>query len=242
MNCIIVDDEPLAREAIQSLVEGVSDLQLLQQFSNARSAQKFIEETPVDLIFLDVQMPGLNGISFAKQITGSTLIIFTTAYSQFALDGFELDAVDYLIKPISEERFQRAVIKARSYLSLLKSDISANKIETIDDHYVFVKEGRKYIKVDLRSILFIQGLKDYVIMQTEDGKIITPMNLKTIHDQLPKNIFVRVSKSYVINVQHVKSFDNNSVTIRDAEMPIGDFYRKFFFDEFVKKKLIGRLI
>lgn len=241
MKCIIVDDEPLAREAIQSLVENTPGLQLLQLFGNAKAAQKYILENPVELIFLDIQMPGLNGINFAKQIAESTLIIFTTAYPEFALDGFELDAVDYLIKPVLEERFYRAVNKARSYQSLLKSDISANKIETIDDQYVFVKEGRKYIKVDFKNILFIQGLKDYVVMQTEERKIITPMNLKTIHDQLPKSIFVRVSKSYVINVQHIKSFDNNSVTIKDAEIPIGDFYRRYFFDEFVKKKLIGRV-
>lgn len=240
MNCIIVDDEPLAREAIQSFVERTSDLQLLQLFSNAKLAQKFITETPVDLIFLDIQMPGLNGINFAKQMTVNSLIIFTTAYPEFALDGFELDAVDYMIKPVLEERFHRAVNKARSFHSLLQSDISINKIETIDEQFVFVKEGRKFIKVDFRNILFIQGMKDYVIMQTEERKIITPMNLKTIHDQLPKNIFVRVSKSYVINAQHITSFDNNSVTIRDAEMPIGDFYRKYFFDEFVKRKLIVR--
>jgi two-component system, LytTR family, response regulator len=240
MNCIIVDDEPLAREAIELLVGNIPDLQLLQTFGSANAAGRFLEDTAVDLVFLDIQMPGINGIEFAKTIPSKTLVIFTTAYAEYALDGFEVEAVDYLIKPVHADRFQKAVNKARSYHDLLFDDHSVNNIEKIEDDYFFVKAERKYIKIHFKEILFIQGLKDYVVMQTDEQKVITAMNIKTIHEQLPSQLFVRISKSYIINVQQITSFDNNTVFIRKHDVPIGDSYRAYFFDEYVTKKLLSR--
>jgi len=240
MNCIIVDDEPLAREAIQLLVAKSPGLQLLQSFASANAASLFLKETAVDLVFLDIQMPGINGIAFSKTITGKTLVIFTTAYAEYAPDGFDVEAVDYLIKPVHEDRFKRAVNKASAYQELLKADQPANLIENIAGDYFFVKADRKYIKIYFKDILFIERLKDYVVMQTDSQKVITAMNIKTIHEQLPQNIFVRISKSYVINVQHITSFDNNQVFIGKHEIPIGNAYRNYFFDEFVTKKLLSR--
>lgn len=240
MTCIIIDDEPLAREAIQMLVGKTTDLQLLNSYSSSNAASNFLTRNTVDLIFLDIQMPGINGIEFAKTVPQNTLIVFTTAFSEFALDSYEVEAIDYLIKPVRFDRFQRAVEKARSYNKLLTLDNSNTNIETIGDDYFFVKADRKTYKLFFKDILFIEGLKDYVVLHTEGSKIITAMNLKTIHEQLPHKLFVRTSKSFVINVQHINSFDNNTVYIRKSEIPIGDIYRSYFFDEFVTKRLLGR--
>jgi DNA-binding LytR/AlgR family response regulator len=240
VNCIIVDDEPLAREAIQMLIAQTDNLNLVGSFNSPDAATEFLADGTADLIFLDIQMPGINGIEFARTIPRETFVIFTTAFSEFATDSYEVDAIDYLIKPIRLERFQRGVEKAQTYLKLLKADYSNNNIETIADDYFFVKADRKIFKVYFDNILFIEGLKDYVVMHTESQKVITAMNIKTIHEQLPKNMFVRVSKSYIINAKHIESVDNNTVYIGKNEIPIGNIYRDFFFSEFVTKKILSR--
>ena len=197
MNCIIVDDEPLAREAMKLLIEESDNLQLIGSFNSAATASDFMEQQGVDLVFLDIQMPGITGIEFARTISKKTLVIFTTAYTEYALDSYEVDAIDYLIKPVEAERFQKAVDKALSYHSLLLKE-EKEAIETIvAAEYFFVKAERRYFKVNFSDILFIEGLKDYVILQLNDQRIITRMSLKAIFDLLPKSIFLRVNKSYL---------------------------------------------
>lgn len=240
MTCIIVDDEPLAREAIQMLVNQFSQLELIGTFNGPEAAENFLEDNKTDLIFLDIQMPGINGIEFARSIPKETLVIYTTAFSEFATDSYEVDAIDYLIKPVKADRFAKAVDKASSYLKLLNADNSQNNIQNVTEDYFFVKADRKMFKVYFKNIHYVEGLKDYVVMHTEGQKVITGMNIKTIYDQLPKNLFVRVSKSYVININHVDSVDNNTVYIGKAEIPIGNVYRDFFFDEYVTKKLLSK--
>lgn len=240
MNCIIVDDEPLAREAIEMLIAQVENLNLIDSFNSAESVSKFLNDNSVDLIFLDIQMPGLNGIEFARTISKDTFVVFTTAFSEFAIESYEVDAIDYLIKPVKLERFQKAVEKVESYSKLFQNNFVNHNIETTTDDHFFVKADRKIFKVYFDDILFIEGLKDYVVMHTENQKVITAMNIKTIYDQLPKNQFVRVSKSYVINAKHIESIDNNTVYIGKNEIPIGNIYRDFFFDEFVTKKILSR--
>ncbi|MFA6278261.1 MAG: LytTR family DNA-binding domain-containing protein [Pedobacter sp.] len=240
MNCIIVDDEPLAREAIQMLIAQTDNLDLMGSFNSSDAATKFLLDNTVDLIFLDIQMPGINGIEFAKTISKETFVIFTTAFSEFATDSYEVDAIDYLIKPVKLERFQKGVDKAQTYYKLFNADYTNNNIENITDDYFFVKADRKMFKVYFNDIHFIEGLKDYVVMHTESQKVITAMNIKTIHDQLPKNMFVRVSKSYIINIKQIESVDNNTVYIGKNEIPIGNIYRDFFFNEFVTKKILSR--
>jgi two-component system LytT family response regulator len=235
MNCIIVDDEPLAREAIELLTKDISSLNLTGTFNNAASAAQFMDQNVVDLIFLDIQMPGINGIEFAKMISKRTLIIFTTAYSEYALDSYEVDAIDYLIKPVDPERFKKAVTKALSYHSLLLQEDKEN-IETAADEYFFVKSERKYFKVNFEDILFVEGLKDYVILQLNEQRIITRMNLKAIYDLLPKSIFLRVNKSYIVNTTQIEAFDNNDIFIKNYEIAIGNSYRDSFFEEFVTRK------
>lgn len=240
MNCIIVDDEPLAREAMQILIEQYDDLNLIGSFNSANTAAKFIESSSVNLIFLDIQMPGVNGIEFAKTIKKDTFVIFTTAFSEFALDSYEVDAIDYLIKPVKFERFQKAVDKAFTYSKLIDSELNNNAIEDFTEEYFFVKADRKMFKVYFNEIQFVEGLKDYVVIHTENQKIITAMNIKTIFEHLPKSIFVRVSKSYIINSKSIESVDNNTVYIGKNEIPIGNIYRDFFFNEFVTKKILSR--
>ncbi|WP_288878805.1 LytR/AlgR family response regulator transcription factor [Pedobacter panaciterrae] len=240
MNCIIIDDEPLAREAVAMLIEQTGDLELTGSFNSPAAAEDFMGNNSVDLIFLDIQMPGINGIEFARNIPRETFVIFTTAYSEFATDSYEVDAIDYLIKPIKPERFKKAVEKAYTYSRLLAVGYAQNNIEQATDDFFFVKADRRIFKICFGDILFIQGLKDYVVMNLENQKVITAMNIKTIYDQLPKKMFVRVSKSYIINIKHTDSVDNNTAYIGANEIPIGNIYRDFFFSEFVAKKILGK--
>ena len=238
MNCIIVDDEPLARKAIQKLVNQTENLECTASFNGADAAREFLAKNTVDLVFLDIQMPGLNGIEFSRTIPKETLVVFTTAFHEFASESYEVDAIDYLIKPVKLERFQKAVEKAQTYCKLFHTDGMGSKIENITDDYIFVRADRRMFKVHFGDILFIEGLKDYVVLYLANQKVITLMNIKTIHDLLPKVFFVRVSKSYIINVNKIDSVDNNTVYIGKNEIPIGNIYRDFFFNEFVTKKLL----
>ena len=234
MNCIIVDDEPLAREAIELLTGENTRLKLTGTFNNALSASRFMEDNPVDLVFLDIQMPGITGIEFARAIPRRTLVIFTTAYTEYALDSYEVDAIDYLVKPVEAKRFQKAVKKAMIYHALLLQEEKEN-IEPVDNEFFFVKSDRRYFKVNFKDILFIEGLKDYVIIQLADQRIITRMNLKTTYELLPKKDFLRVNKSYIVNTNHIDSFDNNDIFIGNYEIAIGNTYRDSFFDTFMKR-------
>lgn len=233
MNCIIVDDEPLAREAIELLIKDTLQLNLVGMFNNAFAASKFMENNLVDLVFLDIQMPGITGIEFARTIPKRTLVIFTTAYMEYALDSYEVDAIDYLIKPVDPERFQKAVDKAISYHSLLLKEEKEN-IEIGDIGYFFVKSERRYFKINYKDILFIEGLKDYVIIQLDEQRVITRMNLKNIFELLPKHDFLRVNKSYIVNTKHIDSFDNNDIFIKTHEIAIGNTYRDSFFEVFMR--------
>lgn len=236
MNCIIVDDEPLAREAMILLIEESESLQLVGSFNSAATASDYMEKHAVDLVFLDIQMPGITGLEFARMISKRTLVVFTTAYTEYALDSYEVDAIDYLIKPIEAERFQKAVDKAVSYHSLLMKE-EKEAIETIvSAEYFFVKADRRYFKVNFSDILFIEGLKDYVIIQLGDQRIITRMSLKAIFDMLPQSFFLRVNKSYIVNTNHIDSFDNNDIFIKSYEIAIGNSYRDDFFEGFVMKQ------
>ena len=189
MRCIIVDDEPIARLGIKKLLECMPALELQGSFENAEAAEVFINGNHVDLIFLDIQMPGITGIEFAQKIPRTTLVIFTTAYTEFALDSYEVDAVDYLVKPIKPERFEKAVEKAMSYYEMLHSEERKNQVEQVEHDYIFIKSDRRFFKVSFNNILFIEGLKDYVVIQTDETRLITHMNVKTIHDLLPHKMY-----------------------------------------------------
>lgn len=234
MKCIIVDDEPIARKGIAKMVSAISQLELLDGFNSAESASVYLQNTEVDLIFLDINMAGINGIEFARTISKTTLVIFTTAYSQYAVESYELDAVDYLVKPIDITRFRKAVEKAIAYHALL-IDEENRIVEKVAEEYIFVKMDRRFYKVNLADILFIEGLKDYVIIQMQNSRIITRMTIKNIYEWLPKEIFMRVNRSYIVNKDKIDSFDNNDIYIHKYEIAIGNVYR----DEFCKVMMRG---
>ncbi len=238
MTCVIVDDEPLARQGMELNIANVSTLQLLGSFSNALAASDFLRKEKIDLMFLDINMPELSGLDFLKSLRDAPMVIFTTAYPQYALESYELEAIDYLVKPIRIERFLKAVNKAENYLKLLQQDGNHSQVEKIEDDYVFIKADRKYFKIYFKDILYIEGLKDYVVIYTSDNKIITSMNVKTIAAQLPAAIFARVSKSYIVNTLHISSFDNELIYINNHEIPLGQSFK----DDFIKQHIDGKIV
>ncbi|PWN71970.1 DNA-binding response regulator [Chryseobacterium phosphatilyticum] len=232
MNCIIVDDEPLARGEMRSLINEISKIDILGEFSNAPSALEFLKDNAVDLIFLDIEMPMVTGLEFAEMLPKKSLIIFTTAYSQYALKSYELEAVDYLLKPIDPHRLRKALDKAVLYTELLSKDTVKNTVESNTADFLFIKADRRFYKIPFADIKFIEGLKDYVVIHTRQQKLITAMNLKTIHQKISEEIFIRVSKSYLVNVNFIDSFDNHNIYIEDAEIPLGEVYKSEFFTKY----------
>jgi len=229
MNCIIVDDEPLAREEMQALIKDVSNIEILEKFSNAPAAMNFLKEHKVDLVFLDIEMPKVSGLDFATQLPEQTLTIFTTAYSQYALKSYELDAIDYLLKPVEKKRLEKAINKAQVYRRLLSDATKKSTIEANTPEFLLIKSDRRFHKINFSNIIYIEGLKDYVVIYAGNQELITAMNLKTIHQKLPQHVFLRVSKSYVVNVNHINSFDHHNIYMGDSEIPLGDVYKKDFF-------------
>lgn len=234
MKYIIVDDEPIARRGIEKLAGRISSLELAGSFENAEAAGMFMTTNPVDLVFLDIQMPGINGVDFAKQISPTTLVIFTTAYAEFAVDSYEVDAIDYLLKPIKSDRFAKAVEKALSYHKILLSEKDKDQVEQVDNNFIFIKSERRYFKVDFNDILFIEALKDYVIIQTVKQRLITHLNLKTIYEMLPLATFLKPNRSYIINKERIDSFSNNDVFIDKYEIAISNAYRDSLFEVLMK--------
>lgn len=229
MNCIIIDDEPLAREELKALVKEMSQLEILGMFSNAATTTAFLKKNNVDLIFLDIEMPNVTGLEFAASLPKESLVIFTTAYPQYALKSYELEAIDYLLKPIDKVRLGKAINKAVIFSNLLSDETEKATFESNSENFLLVKADRRFYKVNFTDIKYIEGLKDYVVLYTSSQKLITAMNLKTIHQKIPNTVFIRVSKSYLVNMAYVDSFDHHTIYIGDVEIPIGDVYRNEFF-------------
>lgn len=243
MKCIIVDDEPLAREGMELNVMEMDFLELKGQFHNAIAANNFLSKNEVDLMFLDIQMPGITGVEWLRDLKNPPLVIFTTAYSEYALKGFELNVVDYLLKPIRLNRFMKAVNKAKEIYDL-KNQEDQQVTETNEPEpeldYTYVLADRKYTKLYYRDIMYIEGMKDYVIIYTAKEKIMPAMNLKTIMNQLPSSIFARVNKSFIVNVNFIKSVDTDFITLEKKEISLGRTYKENFMNQFVKKNLLKR--
>ncbi len=240
MRCILIDDEPLARQGLERMLANISSIELQETFSNALDANEYLKHNETDLIFLDIEMAALNGLDFARSLVNRPLIIFITAYPQYALDSYEIDSIDYLVKPVRIERLLKAVNKAENYLKMLQKNREEPEDATVENDYVFIKSDRRFVKIMFRDILFIEGLKDYVIIQTENKKVLTAMNIKTIQAQLPEKNFARVSKSFLVNTDHIISVDSHAVYIREEEIPIGNNFKEAFFEKFVTDKLIKR--
>ena len=237
MRAIIIDDEPIARDGIKLLASQIPYLTIEKEFGNPLVAQEYIlQNNQLDLIFLDVEMPGLTGIDYLKSMPPKCYVILTTAYPQYAIEAFELDVVDYLLKPIRIERFAKAVNKVKEILELQSHELEINN----RDPFIYIKSDRKFVKLDLQEISYIKGLKDYVIIHTKDHKYMTAMNVGTIARQLPSDQFARVSKSYIININYISSIDVDSINLQKIEIPLGKSYKEAFLNTFIKDKLLKR--
>jgi len=233
ISCLIVDDEPLARSLMTDYVKKVPYLSLLEACSSPLMAIEILRKTPVDLLFLDIQMPEITGISLLKALQKKPMVILTTAYSEYALEGYELDVVDYLLKPITFERFLRAVDKVNLRLNTAPAAIVTPADKTTPDPsqpFVFVKDGTKLVKVRWDDILFVEGLKDYVTIHTKQQKIVTLQRLKSLEEQLPAEKFIRIHHSYIVAVEAIDVIHKGEVQIGSATIPISDTYRKAFKD------------
>lgn len=225
IKCLIVDDEPPAREIIRRYAEQVPSLDIAGECENAIQAFAFLQQQPVDLIFLDIRMPQLNGNDFVKALSTPPKVIFTTAYPEYALEGFELNAIDYLVKPVRFERFLKAVHKVfavNSVKAIAELPVAEDKK---NESFVYFRADRKMIKVMLEDIFYIESMKDYIKIVTKQSTVITKQSISSVEAMLPDKEFVRVHRSYIVSLNKIRSFTNELIEIEKAEIPIGKLYR-----------------
>jgi len=220
---LIVDDEPLAHDIIENYVNKIPDMEIVAKCDNAIEANQILQSEDVDLVFLDIQMPQMTGIELVKSLNNPPKIVFTTAYAEYAVDGFDLNAVDYLLKPIAFDRFLKAVNK-------VKDAIDPADIATTAEDFFFVKADKKLIKVHFSEILYVEGLKDYVIIKKEQGRVIALQTMKSLAQKLPADMFMRVHRSYIVNIQQIKAVVGNTIELIESgqakHIPIGKNYKE----------------
>ena len=229
-NCIIVEDEPLAQNVLKKYIGEHPTLELIAVCNNALEAQSILTQQNIDLIFLDINLPKLSGINFIKTLLRPPLVIFTTAYPEFAVEGFELNAVDYLLKPFSFERFLKAVNKAFEKLNTTNQSNDGNKTA-----FIFLKADKKIHKVDLDSIHFIEAIGDYMKVVTDTGQLIINETMKKLQEELPVKSFIRVHKSFIISRNKIRFIEGNYVQVEDKSIPIGATYRNEVLASIEKK-------
>ena len=223
ISCIAIDDEPLSLEIISDYVSKVSFLDFKGSFTDPFKATEILMNEKIDLLFLDIEMPDLNGIQFLKSLKQQPMVIFTTAYNQYAVEGFNLDAVDYLLKPIEFERFFKAVNKAYDYYKF------SNNQHQIEENYIFVKADYQIVKININDITYIEGLDDYIKIYCGETFTLSLMTLKTILSKLPTQTFTRVHRSYIVSIPHINSIQRNRIKIGEKLIPISETYSKDFF-------------
>lgn len=225
LKCLVIDDEPPAREIIHSYINEMPVLEFAGECGNALQSISFLQQNYIDLIFLDIKMPQMNGNEFLKTIKNPPPVIFTTAYIDYAIEGYELDVIDYLLKPVKFDRFVKAVNKA----FILKGQTVANVKQAADtpmqESFVYFRCERKMVKVMLRDILYIESMKDYVKIFTADEVVITKLSLNSVQSMLPEKEFLRTHRSYIVSASKIKSYTHELVAINKAEIPIGKLYR-----------------
>ena len=232
----IIDDEPLARECIGNYVNDVDFLSLAGVGSNPVELLQLLDSTPVDLVFLDIQMPLINGIDFLKTTRDLPMVIITTAYPSYALEGFQLDVMDYLVKPITFDRFLKAVNKAKDYHQL-QARASASDGGPASTEYFFVKCGFRFEKIFTDDILYVEALQNYVTIFTAKGKFMTLLTLKQVEQNLDDRQFIRVHKSYVVSMPRIAAIENNEIFIEGTRIPISRQYRDNVMDRVVNSRL-----
>ncbi len=244
LTCAIVDDEPLALSLLESYVNKTPILELRGKFGSAVNALPALTETPVDLLFLDIQMPELNGMELSRILEADTRIIFTTAFSQYALDSYKVNALDYLLKPISYADFLKSANKALRWYELLregggtKTDTVAGTSPRVES--IFVKTEYKLVQVELRNILYIEGLKDYVkiYVEGEPHPILSLMSMKNLEDMLPANRFVRVHRSFIVQPEKIKVIERGRIVFDKKYIPISDNYKQKFMEFLSQRSLL----
>jgi DNA-binding LytR/AlgR family response regulator len=238
MKVLIVDDEPLAQDILETYISNLPHLELVKKCNNAIEAIQVLNTEHIDLIFLDIQMPQLSGIDFVKTLTNNKpMIIFTTAYSEYALEGFEHDVIDYLLKPISLDRFIKAVNKAQEQYQLNAKQ--SNQSEA--DDYFFVKADKKFVKVNFNEIIYIEGLKDYVMIKMDTQRVITLQTMKSLEEKLPSDRFVRIHRSFIVNLNRINAILGNVVEVTEKgqqkHLPIGKNHKDELVELIEKHKL-----
>jgi two-component system LytT family response regulator len=236
IRCLVVDDEPLALHIVEDYIAKVPFMELVKSTTSPIEALTLVQNGGIDLVFLDVQMPELTGIQFLRIANGKAKVILTTAYPQYALEGYDLDAVDYLLKPIAFDRFFKAAQKVQATLQPAAKPVEKEEPQAVQQQqhdfmsdFIFVKTEHKIQKVYLHDILFIEGLKDYISIFTPAERIITLQNMKKVEDALPELHFIRVHRSYIVALNKIDSIERSRICIGDKIIPIGDTYRDEFF-------------
>ena len=242
IKCIIIDDEVLARRLLKDYIGKIPELELVAQFENPLQAKTVIAEQKIDLMFLDIQMPEITGIEFLKSLKEKPLTILTTAYSEYALQSYELDVIDYLLKPFPFKRFYSAVNKVLDYLQFKSAAVNAAAshdvaIESYEEGYFFVKADYKITRINFREILFIEGLKEYIRIHTENKKLVTYFSMQKMEELLPRRYFFRVHKSYIANLQKIDSIKGNVLFISGNEVLLSKSRRNEFFTKINKQLL-----
>ncbi len=229
LRCIAIDDEPLALKQMKAYIEKTPFLELVGLCNNAFDAMKVVGEQSPDLLFVDINMPELSGVDFVRSLSGNAMVIFTTAYSEYALEGFEVSAVDYLLKPISYSNFLKAATKAQQ-LAILKSTQANNTSSPNEDDYLFVKSEYKTVRVQLSDVEYIEGMKEYVKIHLADGQNITTLlSMKALEEKLPIDKFMRIHRSFIINLSRITAIERQRVVIGKEYLPVGEQYSAAFF-------------
>ena len=241
INVLIVDDEPLALDILETFVGRIPELHLVKRCENALEAKIALEENRVDLMFLDIQMPQMTGVEFLKTLEKPPMVVFTTAYSNYALEGFELNVLDYLLKPIAFDRFEKAVQKAITQHDLHEKaeHTEAAAVEEVD--HIYVKSDKKLIRIKYTEMIYIEGLKDYVIIRMDTGRVITLQTMKSLEEKLPRNMFRRVHRSYIVAIEKIRSIEGNMIEVLEKGqlkyIPIGKNYKDELLDLITKNRL-----
>ena len=233
LKCAIVDDEPLALGLLESYAKKTPLLELCGCYSSAIEAMKHLQETPVDLLFLDIQMPDLNGLEYSRMVDEQTRIVFTTAFDQYAIDGYRVNALDYLLKPISYADFMQAVNKAVQWFELKPTadeapQKTADSATNLAGEYIYVKSDYKLVQIELDKILYIEGLKDYIKIHTEDEPrpILSLISMRAMEEKLPADRFIRVHRSFIVQKQKIKVIDKGRIVFGKEYIPISDSYKQ----------------
>lgn len=240
IKCIIIDDEPLARKGLREYVLDIDFLELVASYDSPLKAAEQISRGEAQLLFLDIQMPKITGLDFLKSLQHPPPVIFTTAFPQYALDGFELNALDYLVKPISFERFLKAALRAKEYYEVRQLNLSDSSGSDKESDYFFIKTDNKLFKIFYDQVLFVEALQNYVVVHTTDKKYMTYLTFKSVEEYLPSSRFIKVHKSFIISASKIESIEGNELRIGTHHIPVSRILKEEVMNQLLKGKFLKR--